>query len=189
MQLLNIIYNILLSPAQEFRVVALGPVPKERLLGYSLLFVGIISAGGVIYSPVVHSTDGLMLKVLLSALTGLVFWLFTAGIYATTAYTFGIHGRPRTLLILTGYATLPWIFLPVAVLFKGFLGTFGQTISVFASLGIWLWAAILFLMALKHTYSLTIERVLLIAAIPLLMAFLGIAWVGGFFFNLIQIFS
>jgi hypothetical protein len=189
MQFLDIFYNVLFHPSQEFRVVSIGPVPKDRLLAYALVLVIVTSALGVIYSPMVFSTDGLMLKLILAATSGLIFWLFTAALIAMTAYIFGQRGRPQTVLILTAYATLPWLFLPVTMLFRDSFGSFGHTISVFASLGIWLWSAILFLMALKFAYSLTLDRILLVALLPILMTFLGLSWLCGFFFNLIQFLS
>ncbi len=189
MQFLDIFFNVLFHPSQEFRVIAIGPVPRDRLLAYGLVLVLVTSALGVVYSPMVFSTDGLMLKLMLAATSGTIYWLFTAALIAMTAYVFGERGRPQTLLILTAYATLPWLFLPVAMLFRDSLWGFGHTISIFASLGIWLWSAILFLMALKFTYNLTLDRLLLAATVPLLMAFLGLSWVGGFIFNLIQFLS
>ncbi len=189
MQFLNILYNILVSPSQEFRVVSIGPVPKNALLAYGTAIVLIVSGLGVIYSPFVSSTEGLLFKILFAAITGLIFWLFTALVFSTTAYIFGMRGRPQTFLILTAYAVLPWIFLPVVMLFKGILGAFGNTIVIFGSLGIWLWSVILFLMALKYTYNLTLERVLLAGTIPILMTFIGISWLSGFFYNLVQFFS
>jgi hypothetical protein len=187
-QFLNIVYNILFHPTQEFRVVAIGPVPKDLLLVYSILFVLFISGMGIIYSPMVISTDGLAFKILISALTGLLFWLFSGAVFSITAFVFGRRGRPLTLLILTGYATLPWLFLPVMMQFKAF-GAIGNTIAIFGSLGLWLWSTILYLMAIKYTYELSLERILLAASLPILMAFLGLSWVGGFFFNLAQFFS
>lgn len=190
MQFLNIVYNILVSPTQEFRVVSLGPVPKEKLLIYAVGIVVIISALGAIYSSSgAFTLDGFIIRLMLSAFVGIIFWLFTGAVFSTAAYVFGVNGRPQTLLILTAYATLPWIFLPVVIQFKGFLGSFGNTISIFGALALWLWTTILFLMAIKYTYSLSLERILLAACLPILMTFLGISWVGGFFFNFLQFFS
>lgn len=189
MQFLNIAYNILVHPSQEFKVVSVGPVPKDILLAYGAVIVFLVSGIGVLYSPMIATTSGLFLKFLLSATTGLILWLFTGTVFSTAAYIFGTRGRPQTLLILTAYATLPWVLLPSVMLFKGTLGAFGQTISILGSLGIWLWTVILFLMALRYTYNLTLERVLLAAGLPIMMTFLGIGWISGFFFNLVKFLS
>lgn len=189
MRLLDILYNILFYPSHEFKVVSMGPVPKDYFLGLGTIIVVLVSSIGVLYSPFVYSTEGLFFTMILAAISGLVFWLFTVSVFSTAAYIFGGRGRPQTLLILTAFATLPWIFLPVVMLFKSALGTFGHTISIFASLGLWIWTAILFLMAIKYTYNLSLERLLLAASLPLLMAFLGITWAGGFFFNLFKFLS
>lgn len=189
MQFLSIVYNVLFHPTQEFRVISMGPVPKDLLLAFATGIVLFVSGTGVVYSPMVQSTQGLMFKLVMSSLSGLLFWLFSTAVFASAAYVFCRRGRPQTLLILTGYATLPWIFLPVVMLFKGTFGAVGNTVAVFGSLGLWLWSAVLYLMAIKYTYDLTLDRILLAACLPLLMAFLGFSWVGGFFFNLAMFLS
>lgn len=190
MRFLDIFYNILFHPAQEFKVVAIGPVPKDLLLAYSAIIVIVVSAIGVVYTPMASATtEGITFHMLLAGFSGIVFWVVSGSIFALTSYIFCQRGRPMTLLILTGYATLPWLFLPVTMLFKDVLGSIGNTIAIMGALGLWLWTTVLYLMALKYTYSLSLERVFLAASLPLLMSFLGVSWVGGFFFNLIQFFS
>jgi hypothetical protein len=188
MQFLDIIYNVLVSPSQEFRVISKGPVPKDTLFAYATLIVFLVSGVGALYSPFVNSTDGLVLRVMFSCISGLIFWIFTGSVFSMAAYVFGERGRPQTILILTAYATLPWIFLPIIMLFKGFLGAIGHSIAIFALLGLWLWSSVLFLIALKATYNLSLERIILVACLPILMTFLGLAWFGGFLLNTFKFF-
>lgn len=189
MQFLYIFYNILFHPSQEFRVVSMGPVPKDVLLAYGSIIILVVSAMGVVFSPLNDTADGLVFKMILSAVGGLLFWLLTGLIFSTTAYVFGDRGRPQTFLILSAFATAPWVLLPILMLFKHVLGGFGNFIAITGSLGLWLWSAVLFLMAIKYTYNMSLDRVLLITAIPGMMSFLWFSWVWGFFFNLFQFLS
>ncbi len=188
MSFLTLFYNILLNPSETMLDISDGAASKDRLLGYATLIVLVVSALGGIYSPFNATAAGLPFKILLAGISGLLCWVFTGTVIATTAYVFGKNGRPQTILSLTALATMPWLFLPVAMLFKP-LGSVGYGVAIIISLGLWAWSTILFLMAVKHTYHLTLERVLLATSLPILMTFLGIAWVSGFFINLFKFLS
>ncbi len=161
---------------------------KSRLLLIAFGIVVCISALGALFASGSHSFGSLAINLFISVLLGLICWLFTGAVFAMMGYIFGKQGHPITFLVLTAYALLPWMFLPPLMLLKE-SGGIGMAVAVLGGFGLWLWNGVLFMAALKFTYSLTVDRLLLAAGIPLLMAFLGFVWVGGFFINLFQMLS
>lgn len=189
MSFLETFYGILFAPVETFSGVSETTGFKSASFFGGLFIVIIISGFAALYGPGNSLLGWLPFKIAVSALSGVIFWLVCGCIFALAAYVFGMKGRPQTLLTLTAYATLPWVFIPVLILFKSSLGTFGGVIESFGVLGLWIWSMVLFLMALRFTYHLSLDRVLLAAALPFLMMFIGLAWVSGFFLNLFQLFS
>lgn len=188
---LDSFYNVLFHPVQEFRRISEDTPTDSRWLVVSLMFVLLVSAFG----PIVlfadgkdHDLMGLIYKIPMSAVSGLLLWVLMAGIIALLAYVFMGSSRFKTFLTLSGYATLPWVFLGPVVLLKTGLGGFGTFIGVVAGLSIWLWSVVLFALALGHTYRLTADRVIVLLAMPFVMGLLCLSWFIGFAVNIQHLF-
>lgn len=186
---LDAVYQTLFHPVSQFKRIAIGPVSRDRLLLLSALVVLSVSAMGITYATGATSFGWLLMRGVMSAVGGIILWLITGSIIATAAYVFGLRGRPVTLLILTGLAMLPWIFLPVFGLFKlsGALVPPLSAVGILGALSLWIWSGFLFWMAVRYTYNLSLERLFLAIGLPLLMSFLLFLWVGQFFAKLIGI--
>lgn len=186
---LETIYSTLFRPAPLFRGLAMEAPLRGRTLIYGMIIVLLVSSLGSLVSPFTLDADALVFQMVFGALAGFGLWLFTGGLFSLVAYVFQGHARPQLLLTLTAYATLPWILLPIVVLFKGQLGGVGSVLMVAGCFALWVWSSLLFLAALKYTYHLTLDRVILVSGLPLMMGVIGFAWVCGFFANLVQFLS
>ena len=190
------VYSAFFEPFEFYHSLS-ASWPKNSIhLLYATLIVSLISGLGVFLlepTSVEMITGWSVLSVLMTSTFGLLIWLLTAVIFASLAYGFRSHGRLGVLLVLTGYAMLPWVLIaPLAMLRYsislggGFLG-----IALFFAgfVALWIWTTILFLGAIQKTYSLSFDRVLLVSTVPLMITALSIVWVLGNISSLFTLFG
>lgn len=188
MDILSAVYGTLLNPIETFEQIAGTERFSGRHLLIGLILVLTLSAVGAIYDGANPTADGLALRMIVGALGGTIFWFLSANLFALTAYTFGAGGKPQTILVLTALASLPWLFLPILMLIRPTWEPFTTVITALGALMLWIWASALLLLAIRITYRLSIDRLLLAACIPGMFAVLGIAWTMGLLSSLAQFF-
>jgi hypothetical protein len=93
------------------------------------------------------------------------------------------------LLILTGYSMAPWVLLAPLHGLKLSLGQTGVLLHFIGVAVLWFWTTVLFFIAIQKTYRLSVDRVLLMSAVPLLMALLGYLWTFTGLVGLIALFQ
>lgn len=188
LQFLDVFYNTLFHPVQLYRAIGHEEVEgKDRLVFYGVIIVALASSGAAVAMPAASSVTWLLFQVIMAALCGLMVWLFTAMTFATAAYVFGNRGQPQVFLILSAFATLPCLFLPVIMQFKEPLGSVGNVLGFFGSLVVWIWSLGLFLMAIKFAYRMTVTRVMLALLLPVTMTLLGLVWTSNVLYNLFAV--
>ena len=184
------VYNVLFHPVVEFRLLARDQAPKTRFLIYGFATVIAISA----MTPVVEvirsgsELETLALSIPINVILGLIFWLFTGSLVAAMAYAFGARTHWRTILSLSALATLPWIFNGPLTLVKYSMGFPGTLLGVLGGLAVWLWSVVLFSLAIGITYRMTLERVLIVLALPFALSSVFLFWSLGFITNIRQLF-
>lgn len=176
---LELFYATLFHPLHTFRAIAAEAEPGNRLLFYSLLSVVLVS----VTAPMVHTANagsnpsGLVTAMPFGAVVGVLVWLFMALVISLMAYAFTGETRVRTFLVLSGLATLPWIFMAPISLFKIGIGVTGLVLCALLGLVVWLWTIVLFGLAIMATYKMTAERVLIVLAMPFAMILVFAGWI------------
>lgn len=187
-------YNTLFHPLQTFSRIASPETDGEKnhYLLEGVLTVILISA----MAPILHyalngASDGSMTRLLFSiplyTVIGILTWASIAFILGMMAYAYTGVLQLRTFLILSAYATLPWLFMCPLTLIKLSLGLSGELATIIIGLMIWLWSVLLFALALKKSYALSGDQVIIILLLPMILSFVSFAWTIGFFMNLIQL--
>lgn len=182
----DLLYAVLFHPVATFKTLGNEANLSNRILLYALFSVILISA----MMPVIQlasmggSPVSLALTIPLSVVVGALIWVFIALIIALLSYAFANQTRFRTLLVLSGLATLPWLLMGPVSLFKYGLGPVGAVLCAIFGLLIWLWSVLLFALSIVNTYSMTAERVLVILVMPFVMTLVFCGWIFGFFSNI-----
>ena len=115
-------------------------------------------------------------------------WVFTASIIDFLASSFAQKHNFNRILVFTGFALAPWIFLGPINLFK-FATTYGVVLAVILSVLIWVWTAALFIIALSKALKISFARALVILIMPFIGSFIAFYWMIGFFSNIISFFN
>ncbi len=188
---LDVFYNVLFHPGRAFEALSDDDtrVTKNKLLlqaAVTVMFISVVSPlVGLIYEG--GDLFPLVIQVPLQALCGALIWLIVGGVIGLLAYAFTGKARLQTLLILTAFATLPWLFLGPAILLRISLGTLGEYVHAGISLLLWLWTVVLFALAIMKTYRLSGEQVMIILIIPVVLSGIAVAWAAGFVFNILRL--
>jgi hypothetical protein len=186
---LDVIYGSLFQPLSTFQRIAQPEKADNTHVFYALLVVLLISSS----TPLVRMMNiggdpsDLTLGIPTSALLGALAWSAIALTIGLLAYAFTGKTRIQTFLTLSGLATLPWLLLGPISLFKLGLGSVGFVLATTLSLGVWLWAVILFAIAIMVTYQMSVDRVLIILIMPWAMSLVFFAWIAGFASNISQL--
>ena len=183
---LDLIYLVFFHPVSTFGEIAEAGASNRDYVAalFSVLLVSAllpilnVLGGGNLSSLAVH--------IPISLLGGVFMWAAMAGLISLLAYAFTTEARARVLLVLTGLATLPWILGGPAVLLKVGLGGIGTAVSNGLVMLIWLWTVVLFGFAVGATYRMPFERVMIVLAMPFLMACVSLFWLGGFAMRVAQ---
>jgi hypothetical protein len=190
---LQVFYGILFHPVQEFeRIRDEAAGEKNLLLLYGILFVLVMSGLSPLLRYMGGSSSagdllGLMFQVPLQAVAGLVMWGVMGSVISLLAYAFSGNSRFQNFLILSAFATVPWLLMVPLALIKQSLGLPGVFLGTTAGMVVWLWTVLLFALAVGVTYQLSLERVLIVLVMPFLMVGLSFLWLLGFFLNLFRL--
>jgi hypothetical protein len=186
---LNVFYGVLFHPLDTFKTLAEGKEPDSRLLLYALLSVVVVSAAAPIirFAAVGSKADTLAFAIPISSVMGVLAWVLVGLVIALLSYAFSGKIRYRTFLVLSGLSTLPWLLMAPISLLKAGLGLLGVILCAVFGLSVWLWAVLLFALAIVITYEMTADRVMIVLAAPFAMTLIFFGWVFGFLGNIVNL--
>lgn len=174
------LYGTLFYPKETFERLKSNPP-----IVTALVIVVLIS----MLNSLLHTatlTPFLAFGLISSAFSGLIKWAFFAFFVEITAGVFNRGGKIESLLALSAFALLPWIFLGPVSLFKDG-GALTALLGILIGIGVWIWTTILTLYAVAKAYDLSSERVLMFVFIPLFGFIIFFNWIVGFFSTLFGI--
>lgn len=187
-KLLDTLYGILFHPKATMNLIAEQEKPPLIL---AAMWVAVVSflAPFIQVALVESDTQLLFLTAPLAVITGIVSWVFINMLIASLAYAFNRHFHIKTLLTLSGLATIPWVLMGPALLLKTGLGDPGKLLFVLAGTAIWVWTVLLFGLAIAKVYQANFIRVSIILTMPFGMSLVLLAWLIGFIGNAQQLLS
>jgi len=127
-------------------------------------------------------------KLIFTLVCVLIFWFAAAVFFEFTAKAFGKSGEIRTLLTLSAYSFLPYIFLPAFELIKKFSQT-GYFWGTKLEILLFFWVIFLYFLALRKTYDLKKSSSFFLIFLPLVALGFAFIWVIGSVFNLGYIYN
>ena len=127
-------------------------------------------------------------KLIFTLVCVLIFWFAAAVFFEFTAKAFGKSGEIRTLLTLSSFSFLPYIFLPSLELIKKFSQT-GYFWGTKLELLLFFWVIYLYSLALRKTYDLKKSSSFFLIFLPLAAVCFAFIWVIGSVFNLGYIYN
>jgi hypothetical protein len=177
---LEAFYGTLFHPVDTFNTLI--KANSSQLLLFAMLTVAGVSAVIPTVQQIYKGTDPgwLFWLIPIAAISGLAVWLLMGVILSMLGYSFTGTLKLKPLLVLTGFATLPWIFQAPLALLKAGLGTMGVLIALGSGLAMWAWSVLLFALALSVTFRLPLDRLLILLGMPFLLNMVGFAWFTGF---------
>ena len=186
LSLADLISGTLLSPKSLFDYLADSPITLQQpYLWFSLLIVLLVSAGIPIHMAIGAGElpwTTTLYSVTFAPVGGVIAWFSTAALFASLGFVFQSKTRLIALLTLTGFATLPWIFLgPARLLSEALPEPAGLILGLPLYGLIWLWSVVLFLLAIGVVFKLSLDRLLIFLALPMGMMLLCFNWLLGFF--------
>lgn len=177
-------YGVLFSPDKT-----LNEIKERQPILQAFVIVTVISLLNVLlYS---NYAGGLNIgwfgvNLFFSAFSGLISWVFFAAFFEFVANVFDRGGKFKTLLVLSAFALLPWIFLGPVELFKS-ADTTGNMSGVLLGLLVWFWVLVLQVIAVSKTYELKLGKTIVFIIVPLFGWFVFFNWFIGFFATLGQL--
>ncbi len=184
---LNKVHDFIFEPREVFSSLKSEPKLSQGL--FTLVWVSIF----------VHSLHYVLtanilnvfwfLFTLINYIFGVIFSWFMAGLFFEyIAKIFGSSGRLKTILYLSSFAILPFLFLaPLELLKKG--GDLGYFLGAIFEVIIYLWTMFLYCKSLEITYDLKFSRAVMLIFLPFIATFFAISWAIGFYVNLFYIFN
>jgi len=128
------------------------------------------------------------IKLIFSMIAVLLFWFIAALFFEFAAKAFGKSGQIRTLLALSSYSFLPYIFLPSFELIKKFSQT-GYFWGTKLEILLFLWVIYLYAQALRKTYDLKNSSSFILIFLPAAAFCFSFMWLIGTAFNLGYIYN
>lgn len=129
-----------------------------------------------------------LFKLIFTVSCVLLFWFITALFFEFTAKAFGKSGKIRTLLTLSAYSFLPYIFMAPFELIKNFSQT-GYFWGTKFEIILFLWVIFIYSLALKKTYDLKKSSSFVLIFLPFIAFGFAFMWLIGSAFNLGYIYS
>lgn len=182
---LNNFYGTLFTPVKTFEELKqTQPLVSAIVIVIlvSMLKIFLNSKSITFNNPLMYGSN-----LFLSAFSGLISWLFFAGFFELSARIFDRGGKYKTMLILSAFAMLPWIFLGPVALFK-MIDTSGAAGGMFLGFLVWIWVIGLQIYAILKTYNLNIGKTVLFIIIPFLGWFVFLNWFVIFFVTMADLF-
>lgn len=177
------IYGILFTPDE-----ALDKLKEQKPMSQAIVIVIVVSLLDLLLKFDTHSINANLIRIFPEIFIGLVSWLIFVLFIELVVSIFKHEGQYKTLLVLTGYALIPWLFLaPIEILKSATL--IGNFFAIIFGLIVWVWVITLMFKAVSKTYDISLNRVMLILLIPFIATVINFSWLYGFWKTLYGIFS
>jgi flagellar biosynthesis protein FliQ len=180
---LNNIFGALFSPVQTFEEIQKQDSPPVFEGFITVVLVSII---GAIMQFDSKSLFFLGTTVITYVIVALISWIFVASIIDAVASIFCQQQKYDQLLVMTALALVPWVLMAPINLFKS-IGFIGSLIAIPIEIAIWIWTALLFLLAVAKVYQLSGGKVIVLSIMPFLASIVALSWMTGFVSNIIHI--
>lgn len=192
---LDLFYGVLFEPVATFRLLSSGLYFRRALLIFLLvqmiswyLQVMIVARGmlaaelpGLSQTNLPQLAFSLSLLLAVAGITASFIFLFLeAGIFNLIAEILRGKSNARGLLSTLALAVLP-LLLGVPVKFLGFLWLWPSWIVTTVYLGLWIWTAVLKVVAIRESTGMSTVRAAVVYLIPVgaLLLLLAVVLVGG----------
>lgn len=186
----TVFYNALFNPFTQYNTVVEEKNSVNQYFLFGLCFILFVSAMTPILKFIESGGDNvqsLLLQVPFQAILGALVWLTLGNMVSMMSYAMTGEGRVKNFLILSAFASLPWIFNAPLILLKEGLGITGSLIGTVGDLALTVWSLVLFSMAIAVNYRLPIERVMIILGLlcPFALSLWLAKWIVTLFSNLL----
>ncbi len=181
------VYNFIFEPNHTFSTLKDHPRVSQGL--FTLVWVNIL-----MYSlKYVFTGDPLnvvwyFFTLLKYIITVVIAWFVLGLFFEYIAKIFARSGKLKTLLFLTSFSVLPWVFLAPLELLKQ-AADIGYFFAVLFEIIIYFWTIFLYCKSLEITYDLRFSRAVMLIFLPFIASFFAFAWSIGFISKLIYIFN
>lgn len=183
-EFLQNIYGLITAP-----VITLKKLKQNNPLAQGFIIVTAISMLTPIFNNMLNNdnffTGSILALSIFSLAVGIISWIAFAGFMELFAYVFNQNGNFKTMLTLSAFSLIPWILLGPAFLLKQ-AGPIFEGIGILISFFIFIWALILFFVAVAISYNLTATRCIIFALMPFIASIIHLYWFIYFIQNLIQ---
>jgi hypothetical protein len=170
-----------------FACIILEPIKTLKLLAQEEIFSARLFMQSAFTVILVSALDGLrgatnptfaLVVLLFAAMGGIILWLSYASSLGLLAWCFGISvKRLLTLYITTGWAFLPWLFMPALSCYKKLLGPIFPGVLLLL-IG---WVVFLQIIAVKSALKInSLQTLLLIAILPQIVFLVQFTWLIQF---------
>ena len=183
---LNNFYGTLFTPEKTFE-----EIKQTKPMVTAIIIVILISVLKVfLYSEPMTSANSFLYgsNLVFASFSGIVSWLFFAGFFELIAKIFNRGSRYKTLLVLSAFAMLPWIFLGPVEIYK-MIDTSGAAGGMFLGLLVFIWVISLQIYAILKTYELNIGKTVLFILIPFLGWLVFLNLIINFFNTIAHLFQ
>lgn len=179
-------YGILFSPEETIENL----IEAQPLL-QAVMIVILLSIAAYLLTYDVAIITGFDIVLMLMGVLGIVIssiiiWLILASFFELVSRVFNDESHYKQLLVLIGFALLPWIFMAPLELLK--INSILAAISSLFEVGVWLWSICLIFLSVKSLYKLTTKKTWLFLLTPFLGTIVALNWVSQFFTIVMNIF-
>lgn len=179
--ILSYVYGTLFSPVKTFDDVLESSTSKVFEAFCIIIIVSFIQSLGIFDSNSFLYLGVYLVSYIIIAVSS---WVFVACIISLLCWVFSKQLNINMILTLTGFSILPWLFMPAISLFKT-VGIGGVVLSVFLNLIIWIWTAVLFILAVSKGTNISLGKSIVLIITPFAGAIIVLAWLSGFISNII----
>ncbi len=185
-QIFENIYNVIFSPKTFFE--------NEDISVSVRLAAGIVVFIAIFTTVMTAVFDGSILsfsiwyKLIISVVTTLFLWFFTALFFEYAAKIFSKSGNLSKILFYTAFAPIPYIFFAPLNLIKN-SGDAGYLIGSISQFILYLWIIALYIYSIKAVYKISYARSFMLIFLPIISVFFSIYWSVCFLSKIGYIFS
>lgn len=181
------IYKILFEPNSAFEELKQNPSTSQALI--TIIWVNIfLYTINYSFNPYFLNIFLYIISLFFYIISILISWFILGLFFEYIAKIFDKSGNLKTLLFLTAFSTVPWIFLAPLELLKEY-GDIGYFLGLILELIIYFWTIFLYCKSLQATYNLTFSRSIMLIFLPFLSTLFAFFWIIGFFTKLSYIFT
>ncbi len=162
---LDHLYGVWFTPQQTFKSLKAEPALAQAIV--VVIALNLIDIGR--RSGLTPTSAWAVLGILWGLITGVIGWLLIAGLLRWLAFCFNRQTHLVEILSLTGFASIPWIFLAPAQAIGGAVGVLLGLAAI-----VWFWASELYAIAVALDQPW--NRVVGLVPLTFLAGFLALNW-------------